>query len=135
MYEYMERIYTKAKAIKPHALINNSACHPYFAHLCDQARLHDYVPRNRRNLEDLSGRSRIFSIAMPGVLQDTDNSAFVTRRDSMRWQLNQQTVGVPDLYAIDPTPAFDMNADDLGAIAEVWNEYSAKIDAMYADEE
>ncbi|MBE6598628.1 MAG: hypothetical protein E7638_04215 [Ruminococcaceae bacterium] len=135
LYDYMERIYTKAKEIKPYALINNSACHPYFAHLCDQARLHDYVPQNRRNPEDLSARGKIFSISMPGVLQDTDNSAFVTRRDSMRWQLNQQTVGVPDLYAIDPTPTFDINADDLGAIAEVWREYSAKIDAMYSEED
>lgn len=135
LYDYMERIYTKAKSIKPHALINNSACHPYFAHLCDQARLHDYEPQNRRNMEDLGGRSKIFSIAMPSVLQDTDNSAFISRRDSMRWQLNQHTIGVPDLYAIDPTPSFDINADDLGAIAEVWNEYSAKIDALFLNEE
>ncbi len=133
IYDYMELIYTTAHKIKPHALINNSACHPYFTHLCDQARLHDYVPANRRNLEDLGMRGKIFSIAMPGVLQDTDNSAFVTRRDTMRWQLNQQTVGVPDLYAVSPTPCLDFNSDDLRAIAEVWNEYSAKIDGLYGD--
>ena len=131
----MELIYTTAKKIKPYALINNSACHPYFTHLCDMARLHDYYALNRRNLEDRSGRGKLFAIAMPGVLQDTDNSAFVTRRDTMRWQLNQQTVGVPDLYAIDPTPSLDFNSDDLGAIAEMWNEYSRKIDAMYDETE
>lgn len=135
LYDYMELIYTTAKKIKPYALINNSACHPYFTHLCDMARLHDYYALNRRNLEDLSGRGKLFAIAMPGVLQDTDNSAFVTRRDTMRWQLNQQTVGVPDLYAIDPTPSLDFNSDDLGAIAEMWNEYSRKIDAMYDETE
>lgn len=131
LYDMMERIYKKAKEVKPTALINCSPCHPYFAHICDQARLHDYEPKNRNNLEDLSMRGRLFSLAMPGVLLDTDNSGFITRRDTMRWQLNQHMIGVPDLYAISPTPALDINSDDLGAIAEMWREYSAKIDAMY----
>jgi len=135
MYDMMAQIYTTAKKIKPHAVINNSACHPYFAHICDQARLHDYEPQDRFNLEDLSMRGKMFAIAMPGILQDTDNSAFVSRRDTMRWQLNQQTVGIPDLYAVSPNGIMDINSDDLGAIAEMWREYSAKIDAMYADEE
>ena len=133
MYDYMELVYNTAHEVKSYALINNSACHPYFAHICDQARLHDYFPTCRRNLEDLSMRAKLFAIAIPGVLMDTDNSAFVTRRDTMRWQLNQQTVGVPDLYALCST-MFDFNSDDLGAIAQVWNEYSAKIDAMLGEE-
>ncbi len=131
MYDMMVQIYRKAKEVKPHAIINNSACHPYFAHICDQARLHDYEPQDRFNLEDLAMRGKMFAIAMPGILQDTDNSAFTSRRDTMRWQLNQQTVGVPDLYAVSPNGAMDINSDDLRAIAEVWNEYSAKIDAMF----
>ncbi len=134
MYDMMAQIYRKAKEVKPHAVINNSACHPYFAHICDQARLHDYEPQDRCNLEDLSMRGKLFAIAMPGILQDTDNSAFVSRRDTMRWQLNQQIVGVPDLYAVSPNGAMDINSDDLRAIAEVWKEYSAKIDAMYGEE-
>ena len=51
------------------------------------------------------------------------------------WKLNQQTVGVPDLYAVSPNGRMDINSDDLGAIAEMWREYNAKVDAMYADEE
>lgn len=135
MYDMMAQIYRTAKKVKPHAVINNSACHPYFAHICDQARLHDYEPQDRFNLEDLSMRGKLFAIAMPGILQDTDNSAFVSRRDTMRWQLNQQTVGIPDLYAVSPNGRMDINSDDLGAIAEMWREYSAKVDAMYEDEE
>jgi len=131
MYDMMEQIYRKAKEYKPDALINNSACHPYFGHICDQARLHDYFPTDRNNLEDMTMRAKMFSIAMPGVLIDTDNSGFVTRRDTMRWQLNQQIVGVPDLYTVSPNAVLDFNEDDLAAIAEVWREYSAKIDAMY----
>ncbi|MBE6598632.1 MAG: hypothetical protein E7638_04235 [Ruminococcaceae bacterium] len=134
MYDMMAQIYRRAKEVKPHAVINNSACHPYFAHICDQARLHDYEPQDRFNLEDLSMRGKMFAIAMPGILQDTDNSAFVSRRDTMRWQLNQQIVGIPDLYAVSPNGHMDINSDDLRAIAEVWNEYSAKIDAMYNEE-
>ena len=131
MYDMMEQIYRKAKEVKPTALINHSACHPYFGHICDQARLHDYIPTDRYNLEDLSMRGCMFSIAMPGVLLDTDNSAFVSRRDTMRWQLNQQIVGVPDLYAVSPNAVLDFNEDDLGAIAEMWREYSAMVDAKY----
>ena len=78
-------------------------------------------------------RAKLFAIAIPGALMDTDNSAFITRRDTMRWQLNQQTVGVPDLYALCST-TFDFNSEDLHAIAQVWNEYSAKIDAMLGEE-
>lgn len=133
MYDLMERIYRKAKEYKPDALINNSACHPYFGHICDQARLHDYFPTDRFNLEDLSMRAKMFSIAMPGVLLDTDNSGFVSRRDTMRWQLNQQIVGVPDLYAVSPNAVLDLNEDDLGAIAEMWHEYSARVDGMYGE--
>ena len=133
LYDMMERIYRKAKEYKPEALINCSPCHPYFAHICDHARLHDYEPRNRNNLEDLTRRGRLFSIAMPGVLLDTDNSAFVTRRDTLRWQLNQHMVGVPDLYAVSPTPALDLGEEGMGAIAEMWREYSAQIDAMYEE--
>ena len=61
-------IYERAKIEKPHALVNCSPCHPYFSHICDQARLHDYEPKNRNCLEDLQMRARLFSTAMPGTL-------------------------------------------------------------------
>ena len=131
LYDLMELIYTEAKRHNPDALINHSACHPYFGHICDQARLHDYPQTERCNLEDLSERAKLFSVAMPGVLLDTDNAGFVSKRDTMRWLLNQQTIGVPDLYRVSPSDVLDLNDEDLGAIAEVWREYAQKIDAMY----
>ncbi|NLE13661.1 MAG: hypothetical protein GX628_08310 [Clostridiales bacterium] len=132
MYDMMKHIYDKAKEIKPYALINCSPCHPYFASICDQARLHDYNYNNRSNLEDLKMRAKLFAIANPGTLIDTDNAGFNTRRDSMRWLLNQPLTGVPDLYSLTPSESMpDMTDDDFYAIARVWREYSAKIDALY----
>lgn len=76
-------------------------------------------------------RGRLFSTAMPGVLLDTDNAGFNSRRDTMRWMLNQCSVGVPDLYALSSTAACPLDDADFAAIAEVWREYSSRIDAMY----
>lgn len=134
LYDMMLHIYQRAKAEKPYALVNCSPCHPYFAHICDQARLHDYEPKNRNCREDLTMRGRLFSTAMPGVLLDTDNAGFNTRRDTMRWMLTQPSVGVPDLYSLSATPACELTRGDFAAIAQVWKEYSARIDAMYSAE-
>lgn len=131
LYEMMEHIYSKAKEIKPYALINCSPCHPYFAHICDQARLHDYAPQNRNNFEDLAMRAKMFQTAMPNTLLDTDNSGFSTRRDTMRWQLNQHEIGVPDLYCL--TPDGDMTDDDFYAISYLWKEYGKRIDDSYSE--
>lgn len=131
LYDMMAEIYEIAKAEKPDALVNCSPCHPYFAHICDQARLHDYEQKNRNNREDLTMRGRLFSTAMPGVLLDTDNAGFNSRRDTMRWMLNQCSVGVPDLYALSGTPACPLDDADFAAIAEVWRAYSRRIDDMY----
>jgi len=131
LYDMMAYIYERAKAEKPYALVNCSPCHPYFGHICDQARLHDYEPKNRNNLEDLAMRARLFSTAMPGVLLDTDNAGFNTRRDTMRWMLMQPSIGVPDLYSLSATPSCPLTRADFAAIAQVWKEYSAKIDAQY----
>lgn len=132
LYDMMAQIYATAKRIKPEALVNCSPCHPYFAHICDQARLHDYEPRNRNNVEDLSMRARLFSIAMPGVLLDTDNAGFNSHRDTMRWLLAQPRVGVPDLYAVSATFTCPLSYYDFAAIAQLWRDYSARIDAQYA---
>ena len=127
----LKLIYDAAQEVKPDALINCSPCHPYFAHICDQARLHDYDYRRRDNLEDLETRARLFGIANPGTLIDTDNAGYSSRRDTMRWLLNQPKVGVPDIYSIRGVRGDFLADDDLEAIAEVWREYSARIDRMY----
>ena len=49
----------------------------------------------------------------------------------MRWLLNQPKVGVPDIYSIRGVREDFLTDDDLEAIAEVWREYSARIDRMY----
>lgn len=131
LYELFVHIYEKAKSIKPDVLINCSPCHPYFAHLCDQARIHDYADENRNNFEELALRAKVFQTAFPGVLIDTDNAAFNTHRDTMRWQLSQQFVGVPDLYSTVSTFNCPLDESDFLAIAQMWKLYSAKIDAKY----
>ncbi len=131
LYEYQSDIYNFAKAVKPYALINASPAHPYFAHITDHGRVHDYEPKNRNNREDLTMRGKMFSLAMPGVILDTDNAGFNSLRDTMRWMLNQNTVGVPDLYSVTSTRCCPFTDDDFAAIAEVWRNYSARIDAKY----
>ncbi len=132
LFEFMKHIYDKAKSIKPEAIINCSPCHPYFASVCDQARLHDYSQDNRCCREDLAMRAKLFSIAMPGVLLDTDNAGFNTSRDTMRWLLDQPAVGIPDLYCISPLPnGFAFKKEELAALAEAWREYGEKIDRLY----
>jgi len=135
LYDLMEHIYTTAKRIKPEVIINCSPCHPYFAHLCDQARLHDYDGVNRNCAEDLEMRAKMYRIAMPNTLIDCDNAGFHTRRDTMRWMLRQPHTGVPDLYCLSPLPDFAFETQDLEAMAAVWQEYTARVDAMYSDSE
>ncbi|MBE6659311.1 MAG: hypothetical protein E7604_12840 [Ruminococcaceae bacterium] len=135
LYDMMVDIYNAAKAVKPEALVNCSPCHPYFAHICDQARLHDYEPKNRNCRTDLTMRARLFSAAMPGVLLDTDNAGYNTRRDTMEWMLAQTQVGVPDLYAARSGRGCPLDDADFAAIAQVWDAYNARIDAMYGEYE
>ena len=135
LYDMMKDIYDAAKAVKPEAIVNCSACHPYFAHLTDQARLHDYEPRSRNCREDLSMRARMYQIAMPGVLMDTDNSGFCSLRDTVHWQMNQGMVGIPDLYCITKTPSMEFREKDLLGISQMWAEYSALADRMAGKDE
>lgn len=134
LYDFMEHIYTTAKKIKPEAIINCSPCHPYFAHICDQGRLHDYDGSNRFCGEDLEFRAKMYRLAMPGTLLDTDNAGFNTHRDTMRWLLKQPQTGIPDLYCVSPLPSFKFSDEDLAALSTVWKEYTDRIDAMYDDE-
>lgn len=127
MYDYMKLIYDTAKAVKPDAVINCSPCHPYFANVCDQARLHDYDQRRRDCADDMIMRAQMFAIANPNTLLDTDNAGFDTHRDTMRWLLRQGEVGVPDLYALSGGGLTD---DDFEELAAYWREYSARVDAQ-----
>ena len=134
LYDFMKHIYDRAKEIKPEAIINCSPCHPYFAAVCDQARLHDYNPDNRYCREDMSMRAKMYSIAMPGVLLDTDNAGFNTKRDTMRWLLDQPRIGVPDLYCVSPIPGgFAFDGSELTALSAVWEEYTKRIDMEYGE--
>ena len=134
LHDLMVFIYDTAKRFKPDALINCSPCHPYFAHVCDQARLHDYQYEQRDCAEDLEMRAQIFRAAMPGTLLDCDNAGFQTRRDTMRWMLKQPFTGVPDLYCLSPLKDFAFSKDDLAELAAVWREYTARIDAQYPED-
>lgn len=131
LYDYMKFIYETAKEVKPDALINCSPCHPYFAHICDHARLHDYDYRRRDNTEDLTTRAKLFAIANPGTLIDTDNAGYSSHRDTMRWLLCQPKIGVPDIYSIRGVREDFITDNDLEAIAETWREYSARVDKLY----
>lgn len=131
LYDYMEHIYTVAKKIKPHAIINASACHPYFAHLVDQARLHDYDGKNRFCREDLMFRAKMYKIATPDSIIDTDNGGYNTKRDTMRCMLEQSEYGVPDIYGVSPFPSMTFTDEDFAALSQVWKEYTDRIDAMY----
>lgn len=131
LYEMQAYIYEKSKEIKPYALINASPCHPYFAHICDQARLHDYNYNNRNNREDLVTRGKMFSAAMPGVLLDTDNAGYANYRDTMHWLLTQPLTGVPDLYSLIGTATCPMDDSDFFALSQLWKEYTEKIDRVY----
>lgn len=133
LYEMQAYIYEKSKEIKPYALINASPCHPYFAHICDQARLHDYNYNNRNNREDLVTRGKMFSAAMPGVLLDTDNAGYANYRDTMHWLLTQPLTGVPDLYSLIGTATCPMDDSDFFALSQLWQEYTDKIDRLYGE--
>lgn len=128
LYEYISHIYKKAKSVKSDALINCSPCHPYFADVCDQARLHDYDGLCRMNREELTARAKVFSIVFPGVLLDTDNAGFNTYRDTMNWLINQNTVGVPSIYSLLTSDTCNLTDEDFEAVAAMWDEYIAIID-------
>lgn len=131
LYDYMEHIYNTVKKIKPEAIINASACHPYFAHMLDHARLHDYDGGNRFCREDLAMRAKMFRIAAPLALIDTDNGGYTSHRDTMRCMTEQMETGIPDIYGVSPFGKFSFTDEDLAAIAKIWREYTARIDAMY----
>lgn len=124
-------IYTAAKEVKPDALINASPCHPYFAECCDQLRLHDYYGFRRNIKEVMTDRLRLFRIACPEQLIDTDGTGFCNRRDTMSYMRYAPILGVPDLYQISDSEDCHLTDEDWAEIAGIWQAYSEKIDAMY----
>ncbi|MDR1440686.1 MAG: hypothetical protein LBJ10_12050 [Clostridiales bacterium] len=109
-----------AKAAKKDALINNSACHPYFAEVTDQARIHDYGLHSRSAEAQLRQRVGIYRAAMPFALIDTDGAGWTSRRDTMRYMRVAATLGVPDLYRLTAGCLAD---GDMAEIAEIFRAY------------
>ena len=132
--DYIALIHDCAKAAKPEAIISASPCHPLFTNYVDHARLHDYYPDLRRCYEEFTFRREIYDIAMPGVLFDTDGSAYNTRRDTMRYMRLAPKIGIPDLYCITEFPSLTLSDDDWESVADIWREYGELIDRTVGKE-
>lgn len=130
-HELVSYIYQCAKEAKPEAIINCSPCHPYFAHVCDQARLHDYDGHWRNNFECMQHRQKLYAMAIPNTLVDTDGSGFYSRRDTLRYIRRCTELGIPDLYEISDNVNLTFTEEERAEIRNSWENYSAKIDAMY----
>jgi len=128
LYDYIKQIRTYAKEAKPDAVINASPMHPMFASLVDHARLHDYGGTSRNGKEIFEHRARLWGMANPTSLIDTDSGGFNTHRDMMRVMKNQPNIGIPDLYCVSDLPSFKFTDDEWATIAETWREYSKKCD-------
>lgn len=124
-------IYDTAKEIKPDALINASPCHPYFAEVCDMARLHDYAWDCRNETEQMRLRAKLFDAALPGVLIDTDSVNFADEEDAMRFYRAMPEIGVPDIYQFSNTETFCLSDGDWAQIEEMFNGYADEMDRMY----
>lgn len=128
--EYIKLIYKYAKEAKPEACISGSPCHPLFAAYVDHARLHDYYPDLRRVYEEFKFRRDIWATALPGALIDTDGAAFHSHRDTMRHMRLAAKLGIPDLYCITDMPSITLTDEDWEQVANLWREYSERIDSM-----
>ena len=123
LLELLRMIREIAKSVKPNALINCSPCHPIFAGIPDQCRLHDYDDAMRGYEEEMTFRRDLFEAAFPGVLIDTDSPCYGSKRSSMRAALFQSRIGIPDLYRISPDADFSYTAQDLAVLRTAWDEY------------
>lgn len=128
-------IYDTAKEIKSDALINASPCHPYFAEVCDMARLHDYAWDCRNETEQMRLRAKLFDMAMPGVLIDTDSVNFTDEEDAMRFYRAMPEIGIPDIYQFSNTGAFCLTSEDWRQIEEMFNGYADKMDELYGKDQ
>ena len=129
--ELVRLIHDTMKKIKPEAILNCSPCHPIFAGLCDQARLHDYDYRQRNCLEEFSARAALYAAALPNTLIDTDGCGYNTRRDTMRYLTRSHEIGIPDMYCVSDTPYLSLTEEDWAAVKAAWDGYEAKIDRLF----
>lgn len=121
-------LHDSAKAVKSDALINCSACHPYFAEICDQARLHDYNDQTRLLCSTMRFREKLFHAALPDVLIDTDEGGIESHREFVSYMKLQPNLGVPDLYNLLPRGQTPMDADDFNTVRQAWSIYIARIE-------
>jgi hypothetical protein len=117
-------LYSAAKAAKPDALVSNSACHPYFAEVADQARLHDYASAGRGAEAHLRQRAGIYGASMPDAIIDTDGAGWASRRDAMRYMRVAAGLGVPDLYFLS---APFLKDEDFAEIKEIFDGYRKRL--------
>ncbi|HOE60838.1 MAG TPA: hypothetical protein P5125_07700 [Kiritimatiellia bacterium] len=120
----MTLFYESAKAVKPDCLINNSCCHPYFAEVTDQCRLHDYNGQLRSLWEVREFRARLFKTAFPGISVDTDDPHSTSHAEMMNYLRRAPDLGVPDLYQLHRR----IRDEDLREIAGIWEAYSARLE-------
>lgn len=132
---FFKLMYTCSKAAKPEALINCSCCHPYFAEVTDQGRLHDYCGGLRNSKQVMAFRKKLFSAAMPGVLLDTDSASFSNYRDTMEYMRYAPSLGVPDLYTLSSTPEVSLTQEDWAEIRTLWERYSQSLKSSGAETE
>lgn len=129
--ELYKLIYSTAKEIKPDALINASPCHPYFAEVCDQARLHDYGWGSRNETSQMRLRAQLFDACLPGVLIDTDSVNFADEEDAMNFYRHMPEIGIPDIYQFSNSESFCLTDEDWVEIEKMFNDYADEMDRLY----
>lgn len=120
-----------AKEEKSDVCINCSPCHPYYADICDHARIHDYDFRNRNICEEMKFRADMYKIALPNTLIDTDGAGFASHRDTMRYMRFAPKLGIPDLYQVSDNLALTLSDEDWAEVRDIWSKYEKKADKEY----
>jgi len=128
MKTMLKLFYDAAKAVKPDALINNSCAHPYFAEVCDQARLHDYGDEMRSLMPIMEYRKSLFAAALPNALIDTDSANRSNYREAKEYCLRAHELGVPDIYMIQDCREYAFSKEDWAEIRNVWEDYAKRMD-------
>lgn len=113
-----------SKEVKADALINCSACHPYFADCMDQVRLHDYNMNQHLVKRCMSFRYRMYRAYLPTVPVDTDFPSFADHHDSMTYLRYAPTIGVPDLYRLSNSVNCEFTEEDWAEVRKIWFDYS-----------
>ncbi|MBR5447267.1 MAG: hypothetical protein IKV40_02470 [Clostridia bacterium] len=129
-FDYFKMLHTYVKEVKPDAVVNASPMHPIFGQFVDHARLHDYDSRSRNAKEVFEHRARLWGMANPTALIDTDGGGFNTHRDMMRMLKNQPNIGIPDIYCVSKLGNFCLTEDEWKTVADLWREYGEKCDNL-----